>query len=208
MLERALAVEGPILTKKVELEVLLRVAKSMPEGAVVVEVGSHRGRSTLAIAEGLESILDARLVAVDTFAGDPSWSEQTEAREARTIFDRNTASVSFLETIQAPSVEAAARFDAATVDWVFIDGLHDYANIVADIRAWAPKVKPGGLLSGHDWGMDSVRDGVLRFFPFDRVGVEYNIWMTRATPRSRPTRIVGNEARRILSSYRGAAGSG
>ena len=204
VLERALAVEGPILTKKGELELLLKLAQTMPEGAVVVEIGSYRGRSTLAIAEGLEPVKGARLVAVDTFAGDPSWSEQTGADEARAIFDHNTAGVSFLETIQAPSIVAATQVDAASVDWVFIDGLHDYASVVADIRAWAPKLKSSGLLSGHDWGMHTVRDGVLRFFPFDQVDVEYNIWMTRATPRLRPMRIISNQARRVFRSAAGA----
>lgn len=200
MLERALAVEGPVLTKKGELELLLRLARGMPEGAVVVEIGSYRGRSTLAIAEGLETVQGAKLVAVDTFAGDPSWSDQTAAEEARSIFDRNTEGISFLQTIQAPSIDAVRDFEAASVDWVFIDGLHDYASVVTDIRAWAPTVKVSGLLSGHDWGMHTVRDGVLRFFSFKEIDVEYNIWMTRATPHPRPTRIVANGARHLLES--------
>ena len=76
---RARAIEG--YTKESELEVLRRLAASMPAEAVVVEVGSFRGRSTVAIAEGLERVDRPRLIAVDTFAGDPAWDEIAEVSE-------------------------------------------------------------------------------------------------------------------------------
>lgn len=37
------------------------------------------------------------------------------------------------------------------VDWVYIDALHDYESCLADMRAWAPLIKPGGVLAGHDY---------------------------------------------------------
>ncbi len=196
MLERALAVQG--LTKQSELELLARLARAMPDEAVVVEVGSYQGRSTLAIAAGLDAVSDKTLVAVDTFAGDPGWSDRTSPDEGRAIFDRNTAEVSFLEVIQGESVAAAGQVADASVDWVFIDALHDYRSVIADIRAWAPKVKRDGLFSGHDWGRHGVSDAVLAFFPLDQIEVEHSIWMTRAAPRLRPGRLMKNRAKRLL----------
>lgn len=38
-----------------------------------------------------------------------------------------------------------------TFDLVFIDGPHTYANVRQDILAWQPKVRPGGIVSGHDF---------------------------------------------------------
>jgi len=38
-----------------------------------------------------------------------------------------------------------------SLDLVFIDADHTYDVVLADIRAWFPKVKPGGVLSGHDF---------------------------------------------------------
>lgn len=49
------------------------------------------------------------------------------------------------------SVEAAKLFGNQSVDFVYIDGNHDYANVVKDIDAWAPKVRKGGIVSGHDF---------------------------------------------------------
>jgi predicted O-methyltransferase YrrM len=178
VLERALQIEG--LTKQSELELLHRIALGMRSDALVVEVGSFRGRSTVAIAEGLARVEGARLVAVDPFTGDPGWEKETASDEARAIFDRNTASIPFLEVMQMPSLDAAAQFDAATIDWIFIDGLHDYRSVRGDIRAWAPKMKPGALMSGHDYGRAGVTDAVLSLF--GDVTVEHAIWMTTETP--------------------------
>jgi predicted O-methyltransferase YrrM len=192
--ERARGIEG--YTKESELEVLRGLAASMPAEAVVVEVGSFRGRSTIAIAEGLERVDRPRLIAVDTFAGDPEWDEIAEVSEARRRFDRNTEGIAFLEVIQAESVRAAEEIGDASVDWVFIDALHDYRSVRNDIRAWAPKLKPGGLMSGHDYGRAGVTDAVLAVF--DVVEVEHSIWRTRRSPRLKPHRLARMYARRLV----------
>lgn len=49
------------------------------------------------------------------------------------------------------SVDAAKDFEDESLDFVYIDGLHDYESASADIKAWYPKVKKGGILSGHDY---------------------------------------------------------
>eukprot|EP00913_Durusdinium_trenchii_P034386 g32168.t2 len=48
------------------------------------------------------------------------------------------------------SQEAAARFPPETFDVVFIDGDHSYSAVREDLRLWRPKIRPGGLLAGHD----------------------------------------------------------
>ena len=50
------------------------------------------------------------------------------------------------------SVQAAASFDDASLDFIFIDAEHSYESAFADIAAWWPKLKPGGFLFGHDYG--------------------------------------------------------
>lgn len=36
-------------------------------------------------------------------------------------------------------------------DWVYIDALHDYQSCLDDMRAWAPLIRSGGALCGHDY---------------------------------------------------------
>jgi predicted O-methyltransferase YrrM len=49
------------------------------------------------------------------------------------------------------SLEAAALIPDGSLDLVFIDAAHDYPSVRADIDAWRPKVRAGGVLSGHDY---------------------------------------------------------
>jgi Methyltransferase domain/Family of unknown function (DUF6492) len=48
------------------------------------------------------------------------------------------------------SVEAAKTFADESLDFVYIDGNHSYAAVLADMDAWWPKVKSGGMFCGHD----------------------------------------------------------
>lgn len=49
------------------------------------------------------------------------------------------------------SVEQAKLMAPQQFDWVYIDALHDYQNVRADLEAWAPLVRKGGVLAGHDY---------------------------------------------------------
>jgi hypothetical protein len=44
------------------------------------------------------------------------------------------------------------------LDFIYIDGRHDYAGVKEDVEAWYPKLKEGGLFAGHDF----VPDGILQ----------------------------------------------
>lgn len=39
-----------------------------------------------------------------------------------------------------------------SLDWIFVDAGHLYEDVKRDLDVWCPKVKPGGLLTGHDYG--------------------------------------------------------
>lgn len=62
--------------------------------------------------------------------------------------------------IEKPSLEAVHLFQDGTLDFVFIDADHEYEAVCADIRAWTPKVKVGGYVTGHDYDMAGVRRAV------------------------------------------------
>ena len=41
--------------------------------------------------------------------------------------------------------------EGLTFDSVFIDGSHDYDSVKQDIENWSRLIKPGGIISGHDY---------------------------------------------------------
>lgn len=66
-----------------------------------------------------------------------------------------------VEFVQGYSDECAKRFDDESLDLIFIDADHSEGWVLRDLAAWVPKVKPGGVLAGHDY--DSPRyPGVKR----------------------------------------------
>ena len=65
-----------------------------------------------------------------------------------------------------------------------IDANHDYDAVVADLRAWRPKVKPGGVLAGHNY--DAQWPDVVRAVDELTGGPEQTFqdtsWAVRLTP--------------------------
>lgn len=56
------------------------------------------------------------------------------------------------ELLVARSLDPAdADLGHRAFDLLFVDGLHDEASAIADIVKWAPRVRPGGIVSGHDY---------------------------------------------------------
>lgn len=53
--------------------------------------------------------------------------------------------------VRKPSLEASRDFKDGSLDFVYIDGSHDFDNVIIDIVHWAPKVRKGGIVSGHDY---------------------------------------------------------
>lgn len=68
-----------------------------------------------------------------------------------------------VEIIRSFSLSAANRQTEA-LDFVYLDGRHDELSVMADIRAWWPLVRSGGVLAGHDYvdEFEGLRFGVKR----------------------------------------------
>lgn len=56
-----------------------------------------------------------------------------------------------LEVIKNESLRQCATYPDDFFDIVYIDASHEYESVLADIRAWYPKVKAGGYICGDDY---------------------------------------------------------
>jgi predicted O-methyltransferase YrrM len=53
--------------------------------------------------------------------------------------------------IREMSMDAVKHFDDNSLDFVFIDGNHNYSYVLDDITEWSKKIRSGGIVSGHDY---------------------------------------------------------
>lgn len=56
------------------------------------------------------------------------------------------------------SMDAVKEFPDNSLDFVYIDGNHDFLNTTMDIEAWSKKVKKGGIVAGHDYNRNKKKD--------------------------------------------------
>ena len=144
-------------------------------GARFVEVGCWQGRTVAYLA--LEAKRRGKTVsvwAVDNWKGAACDNLDEECRKmaaaGRTLYERFRTNMedtgAFVHhwepgTFPDPvSVSAAAAFEPRSCDLIFIDADHSYEAVKADIIAWYPKLRPGGILAGHDSNRGGVQDGI------------------------------------------------
>ena len=62
------------------------------------------------------------------------------------------------------SLNASLQVADQSLDMVFLDARHDYEAVLDDVAAWKPKVRRGGILSGHDfsWMFPTVAMAVFK----------------------------------------------
>ena len=143
--EHATSVEG--FLKEEQGIYLYETAKSLPDNAVIVEIGSYLGRSASFIAAALKES-NKTFFAVDTFENHA----MTEGkRDTLASFKENTKPFNdHIQILQGLSAEVVRDF-SLSIDLLFIDGDHSYEGCLADLESWLPHVKEGGSIIFHDY---------------------------------------------------------
>ena len=89
----------------------------------------------------------------------------------RQFIDNTKPYGSIITPLRCKSFEAAASLHD-TVDFLFVDGDHSYAGVVADIMAWLPKLSHEAVVAFHDYAW---AEGVQR-------AVEELVWPVERSP--------------------------
>jgi predicted O-methyltransferase YrrM len=128
-------------------------------GGTFVEVGSWKGRSTSFVGPVCNAN-GTRLVCVDHWGGSRDslaarYAAALAIEDVEATFRANMKALGIAVEVLAESSEAAAaRFPAGSVDRVFLDGSHDGPSVTADLTRWHERLRPDGILGGHDYSTE------------------------------------------------------
>ena len=174
--------------------VVLNLVRSNPH-ATIAEIGVWKGELAMGLLETVSGIKNYFLV--DPFKvefndipehdyvcdmGEPFKTQE----ELDLMHDTLKASLpGNAELVRSTSWEAAPFFPAHYFDFVFIDAIHLYNEVKYDIKIWTPKIKPGGILAGDDYGKD-IFPGVTKAVDElqDVVTTKEGIWHKRIKERT------------------------
>jgi len=118
-----------------------------------VEVGTYRGDFTRHFASK-----ELEIYTVDPWMsyseyGHPRVHSQERQDKIYARAKRCLAPYPNAHIIKKTSMEAVKDFENESLDFVYIDGHHGFKWVTEDIYEWSKKVKIGGIVSGHDYGL-------------------------------------------------------
>jgi hypothetical protein len=169
------------------------ISERIPDGGTFVELGSWMGQSFCAMHELLQQENKTRveMIAVDTFEGAQTLHDRDIQKR---IVDAHGGNIytQFRDNLRACGIEkfvvmigdtaaVSTKFKSKSVDAVFVDAGHSEDEVRADILAWVPKIKIGGLIAGDDYTDESmgVKAAVTALFHERHVKVIGRAWLVQ-----------------------------
>ena len=134
------------------------ILKTIPKNAICAEIGVWKGE----FSERIRATARPRaLHLIDPWRFVPSypgrWYGGSAARnqdDMDRIYEdvvRRFTNDPHVIIHRLDSENAASRLADVTFDWIYIDGDHSFEAVGQDLRLWAPRIKPGGVLAGDDY---------------------------------------------------------
>jgi predicted O-methyltransferase YrrM len=143
-------------------EIIHRIYREKP--LVGVEIGTGFGENATSL---LYELSIERLYCIDPFVPyscsedgvdkiQTDYSSRSEHTLKRLSKFKN---VTFIRKFSSEACEEIPE----NVDFVYIDGNHDYDYVLADLRNYYPLIHEKGIIAGHDVNMASVRKALADF---------------------------------------------
>jgi hypothetical protein len=156
------------------------------------EIGVHKGHYSLGLCSRIPNL---KLYCVDPWVQFDVPERRiflkyaTSERMAEAYEEAKVSLAPYnVEFMRMTSEEASKIISDNTLDFVYIDALHDYENVLKDITLWEPKVRHGGIISGHDYAnlyYFGVVDAVEKFVKDHNIESYFvTEWEKRRTPPS------------------------
>jgi len=132
---------------------------------VGAEIGVLKGIYSQIICKGIPGV---KLYSVDPwriyYPDYRNYTKQKDLDNAHASAVKRLAPYD-VEIVRAFSMDAIKMFDDNSLDFVYIDGNHEYPFVTLDIIHWTKKVRPGGIVAGHDYYESKVKDSKCHVIP-------------------------------------------
>lgn len=160
----------------------------------VVELGTYIGQSTKAMADA-----GAIVCSIDNLEGNPHDSTYVQYALSgkdgiESVRRENLGDLLGSKVILVVGDSTAVGRDwHKPIDMLYVDADHDYAPTKANIEAWLPHVREGGIIAGHDYDpqFPGTIKAVNEMFP-DGVNVESQVWWTvKQSKKNSVNRLTG-----------------
>jgi hypothetical protein len=127
--------------------------RQLPTGAVCAEIGVDQGEFTESI---LRATQPRELHLVDNWGSERY--DESKFESVRSKFAEASARGQ-VHIHRRLSLDAVRDFSDEQFDWIYIDTTHAYELTANELRAYAPKVRRGGIIAGHDYVMGNWING-------------------------------------------------
>jgi len=149
--ERARGVPGYI--GELEFRALGLLAAGAPQGGVTVEIGSFKGKSTVALASIAARCGLGPVISIDPHTApsvtDPMLGGQPSSFDDFLTIVRTTGIERQVEVHRAPSKDVAVGWNRP-IRLLWIDGDHTYAGAKQDFELFSPHLVEGAIVALHD----------------------------------------------------------
>lgn len=117
---------------------------------VGVEIGVEQGIFSESLCKNNPG---SKLYAIDPWKAYPGYRlNKTQKKVDAYYNEAKTRLTSYnCELVRKFSLDAAKDFIDRSLDFVYIDGNHNFQNCTNDITEWTKKIKYGGIIAGHDY---------------------------------------------------------
>jgi len=137
----------------IQIKHRIELVKLLPKKSIAAEVGVAEGNFSFDLLEAgvgvLYSIDNWRHIPGVT--GDGNFPQDFHDKNYETAKERLSKYGYRSLIFKGLSVDMAAQIPDNSLELVYLDGAHYYSGVLADLKAYYPKLKPGGIMAGHDY---------------------------------------------------------
>jgi predicted O-methyltransferase YrrM len=143
--------KSPITIYKTNREIMAKVLGELNFN-LGAEIGVRQGLHAETLCQANPNL---KLYCIDLWKAYDGYAEHSREQEQFYKEAKERLAPYSCIFMRAFSMDAVKVFENESLDFVYIDGGHDFKNVANDVVEWEKKVRKGGIVYGHDYKRSS-----------------------------------------------------